>query len=163
MRLKMFKLKVDKSAWVKMKKDLLKGTQEELRVGIVEPTYYGSDNDNLSVAQVWQWQEEGLPAQNIPTRSAIRVGFMSPIKKGLYDSYFVESIQRIAEGKSTFKQEYTKIGVMAKVDLKEAVEQWDSPRNSPITVELKGFDNPLIDSGLLYDSIDFKVDKKGAN
>lgn len=158
-----FKLKVDKSAWTKMKKDLLKTSNLEVQVGIVEPTYYGSDNDNLSVAQVWQWQEEGLPAQNIPTRPAIRVGFMAPIKKGLYDSYFVESIQRIAEGKSTFKQEYTKIGVMAKADLKEAVEQWDSPRNSPVTIELKGFDNPLIDSGLLYDSIDFKVDQRGSN
>lgn len=158
-----FKLKVDKSAWTKMKKDLLKTSNLEVQVGIVEPTYYGSDNDNLSVAQVWQWQEEGLPAQNIPTRPAIRVGFMAPIKKGLYDSYFIESIQRIAEGKSTFKQEYTKIGVMAKADLKEAVEQWDSPRNSPVTIELKGFDNPLIDSGLLYDSIDFKVEKRGSN
>lgn len=158
-----FKLKVDKSGWEKMKKELLKGSQLEVQVGIVEPTYYGSDNDNLSVAQVWQWQEEGVPAQNIPTRPAIRVGFMAPIKKGLYDSYFVESIQRIAEGKSTFKQEYTRIGAMARADLKEAVEMWDSPRNSPYTVDLKGFDNPLIDSGLLYESIDFKVDKKGAN
>lgn len=158
-----FKLKVDKSAWEKIKKNLLKASNLEVQVGIVEPTYYGSDNDNLSVAQVWQWQEEGLPAQNIPSRPAIRVGFMAPIKKGLYDSYFVESIQRIAEGKSTFKQEYTKIGVMAKVDLKEAVEQWDSPRNSPVTIEIKGFDNPLIDSGLLYDSIDFKVEQRGGN
>lgn len=158
-----FKLKVDKSAWEKIKKNLLKASNLEVQVGIVEPTYYGSDNDNLSVAQVWQWQEEGLPAQNIPSRPAIRVGFMAPIKKGLYNSYFVESIQRIAEGKSTFKQEYTKIGVIAKVDLKEAVEQWDSPRNSPVTIELKGFDNPLIDSGLLYDSIDFKVEQRGGN
>lgn len=158
-----FKLKVDKSAWEKIKKNLLKASNLEVQVGIVEPTYYGSDNDNLSVAQVWQWQEEGLPAQNIPSRPAIRVGFMAPIKKGLYNSYFVESIQRIAEGKSTFKQEYTKIGVMAKVDLKEAVEQWDSPRNSPVTIEIKGFDNPLIDSGLLYDSIDFKVENRGSN
>lgn len=157
-----FKLTVDKSAWTKMKKDLLKATNQEVQVGIVEPTYYGPDNDNLSVAQVWQWQEEGVPAQNIPTRPAIRVGFMAPIKKGLYDSYFVESIQRIAEGKSTFKQEYIRIGTMAKVDLKEAVEMWDSPRNSPYTVDLKGFDNPLIDSGLLYDSIDFKVEQRGS-
>lgn len=158
-----FKLKIDKSAWNKMKKDLLKAASQEVQVGIVEPTYYGPDNENLSVAQVWQWQEEGLPAQNIPTRPAIRVGFMAPIQKGLYDSSFVESIQRIAEGKSTFKQEYTRIGTMAKVDLKEAVEKWDSPRNSPYTVELKGFDNPLIDSGLLYDSIDFKVASRGSD
>lgn len=158
-----FKLTVDKSGWNKMKKELLKGSTLEVQAGIVEPTYYGSDNDNLSVAQVWQWQEEGLPAQNIPTRPAIRVGFMAPIKKGLYDSYFVESIQRIAEGKSTFKQEYTKLGVMAKADLKEAVEQWDSPRNSPFTVAEKGFNDPLRDSDRLYDTIDFKVAKRGTD
>lgn len=155
-----FTLKVDTSVWDKMKKDLLKASGQEVQVGIVEPVNYGSDNDNLAVAQVWQWQEEGLPAKNIPTRPAIRVGFMAPIKKGSYDNYFIESIQRIAEGKSTFKQEYVRLGMVAKVGLKDAVEKWDSPRNSPVTVALKGFDNPLIDSGLLYDSIDFKVDKR---
>lgn len=155
-----FTLKVDTSVWDKMKKDLLKASGQEVQVGIVDPVNYGSDNDNLAVAQVWQWQEEGLPAKNIPTRPAIRVGFMAPIKKGSYDNYFIESIQRIAEGKSTFKQEYVRLGMVAKVGLKDAVEKWDSPRNSPVTVALKGFDNPLIDSGLLYDSIDFKVDKR---
>lgn len=85
---------------------------------------------------------------------------MAPIKKGAYDNYFVQSIQRIAEGKSTFKQEYIKLGTMAKVDLKKAVADWDSPRNAPFTIAQKGFDNPLIDSGLLYDSIDFKIDKR---
>lgn len=158
-----FKLKVDKSGWEKLKKELLKGSQLEVQVGIVEPTYYGPDNDNLSVAQVWQWQEEGVPAQNIPTRPAIRVGFMAPIKKGSYDKMFAESMQRIASGNSTFKQEYTRIGVQAKADLKQAVADWDTPRNAPYTIELKGFDNPLIDSGLLYESIDFKVDKKGSD
>lgn len=158
-----FKLKVDKSGWNKMKKELLKGYSLEVQVGIVEPVTYGPDNDNLPVATVWSWQEEGLPAQNIPTRPAIRVGFMAPIKKGSYDKMFAESMQRIAEGKSTFKQEYTKIGTRAKVDLKKAVADWDTPRNAPYTIELKGFDNPLIDSGLLYESIDFKVDKKGSD
>jgi hypothetical protein len=158
-----FKLTIDKSGWNKMKRDLLRGSQLEVQVGIVEPIYYGPDNDNLSVATVWSWQEEGVPAQNIPTRPAIRVGFMAPIKKGSYDNLFSESMQRIAEGKSTFKQEYTKIGAKAQADLKKAVADWDTPRNAPLTVELKGFDNPLIDSGLLYDSVDFKVANRGSD
>lgn len=158
-----FKLKVDKSDWEKLKKNLLKGLDQGIKVGIVEPVHYGPDNDNLPVGQVWQWQEEGLPAQNIPTRPAIRIGFMAPIKKGSYDKMFNESMQRIAEGKSTFKQEYTKIGVRAKADLKQAVADWDTPPNAPFTIAEKGFNNPLIDSGLLYESIDFKVDKKGSD
>lgn len=158
-----FKLKVDKSGWDKIKKELLKGSNLEVQVGVVESTNYGPDNDNLSVAQVWQWQEEGVPAQNIPTRPAIRVGFMTPIKSGLYDKLFVESMQRIAEGKSTFKQEYERIGTKAKVDLKKAVADWDTPPNAPFTVAEKGFNNPLIDSGLLYDSIDSKVANRGSD
>jgi len=158
-----FKLKVDKSAWDKMKKELLKANQMELQVGIVEPTNYGSDNDNLSVAQVWQWQEEGLPAQNIPPRPAIRVGFVAPIKSGSYNEMFVESMQRIAEGKSTFKQEYTRIGTKARIDLKKAVADWDTPPNAPYTVAEKGFNDPLIASGKLYDEIDFKVNQRGSD
>jgi len=158
-----FKLKVDKSGWDKIKKELLKGSNLEVLVGVVESTNYGPDNDNLSVAQVWQWQEEGVPAKNIPTRPAIRVGFMTPIKNGLYDKLFVESMQRIAEGKSTFKQEYKRIGIKAKVDLKKAVADWDTPPNAPFTVAEKGFNNPLIDSGLLYDSIDSKVANRGSD
>lgn len=158
-----FKLKVDKSGWNKLKKNLLQGSSLEVQVGIVEPVTYGPDNDNLPVATVWSWQEEGLPAQNIPTRPAIRVGFMAPIKKGSYDKMFLESMVRIAEGRSTFKEEYTKIGMKAKKDLKQAVADWDTPPNAPYTVAEKGFNNPLIDSGLLYESIDFKVDKKGSS
>lgn len=158
-----FKLKVDKSGWNKLKKELLKGSNLEVQVGIVEPANYGSDNDNLSVAQVWQWQEEGLPAQNIPTRPAIRVGFMAPIKKGSYDKLFVDSMQRIASGSSTFKQEYIKIGAQAKVDLKKAVADWDTPPNSPFTVSEKGFNDPLRDSDTLYDSVDFKVANRGSD
>lgn len=158
-----FKLKVDKSGWEKLKKNILKGSSLEVQVGVVEPTNYGPENDNLSVAQVWQWQEEGLPAQNIPARPAIRVGFMTPIQKGSYEKLFFESMVRIADGKSTFKEEYTKIGMKAKTDLKQAVADWDTPPNAPYTVAEKGFNNPLIDSGLLYESIDFKVDKKGSN
>lgn len=158
-----FKLTIDKSAWIKLKKDLIKGSQLEVQVGIVEPTYYGPENDNLSVAQAWDWQESGLPAQNIPTRPAIRVGFMTPIKKGSYDKLFVESMQRISSGNSTFKQEYTKIGTKAKADLKKAVADWDTPPNSPLTVSEKGFNDPLRDSDTLYDSIDFKVANRGSD
>jgi len=157
-----FKLTIDRSSWNKLKKELIKGSQLEVQVGIVEPTYYGPDNDNLSVAQVWDWQESGLPAQNIPTRPAIRVGFMAPIKKGSYDKLFVESMQRIASGSSTFKQEYIRIGVQAKADLKKAVADWDTPPNSPFTVSEKGFNDPLRDSDKLYDTIDFKVANRGS-
>lgn len=154
-----FKLKIDKSAWTKMKKDLLKTNQMELKVGYFEGSNYGPENDNLPVAQVAQWNEEGSATN--PTRPFIRVGFMGPIKKGAYDSYFAESMQRIAEGKSSFKQEYTKLGPILVADLKDVIAKWDTPPNSPKTIENKGFNNPLIDSGTMYESTSFEVGKRG--
>ena len=34
--------------------------------------------------------------------------------------------------------------------------------NSPATVEIKGFDYPLVNSGQLVQSIDYRVKKRGA-
>jgi hypothetical protein len=158
-----FKLTVDKSVWKKMKSEFAKASQYEVNAGAFEDAKYGPDNDNLQVAQVWQWQEEGVPAQNIPTRPAIRVGFMLPIQKGSYDKYFVESMSRIAQGKSTFKQEYELLAQRTEKDLKKAVADWSTPPNAPYTVAEKGFNDPLIDTGLLYSSIEARVEKKGAN
>lgn len=157
-----FKMKVDKAPWEKIKRNLLQANQYEIRTGIVTPTQYGSDNDNLEVAQNFQWQEEGVAVKNIPPRPAMRVGFMAPIQRGSYDKYFVESMIRIADGKSTFMTEYTKLGNLGKMDLKEAIENWDTPPNSPITIAEKGFNDPLIHTRTLLNSIDSSVEKRGS-
>lgn len=151
----------DTSVWEKMKKNLRQGNNLEVRVGWFPEAQYGPENDNLQVAQVAQWNEEGTETN--PVRPFIRVGFMKPIQKGMYDRLFFESIQRIAEGKTTFAKEYQKIGKMAVVDLKEVIEDWSSPPNSPVTIERKGFNNPLIDTGTMYDTVDYKIDKRGNN
>lgn len=151
----MFKLEKDTSVWNSMKKNLNKGSNKELKVGWFESDVYGSENDNLPVAQVAKWNEEG--SESNPTRPFIRVGFMAPIKKGMYDGYFIESIQRIAEGKSTFTQEYRKLGPIAKQDLQEVIEGWTTPPNSPVTIALKGRDDPLVDTGKMHDSVGWQV------
>ena len=156
-----FKLKVDKSGWNKLKKELLKGSKEELRIGWFEGSNYGPENDNLPVAQVAQWNEEGSATN--PTRPFIRVGFMAPVKKGVYDKLFAESMQRIAEGKSSFKQEYTRLGPLFVKDMKDVIAKWDTPPNSPRTIADKGFNNPLIDSGTMYETTDFQVANRGSD
>lgn len=157
----MIKIEKDTKVWDQIKKNLLKSNTQELQIGFFPEAKYGPDNDNLQVAQIAQFNEEGTETN--PPRPFMRVGFLAPIRKGIYDSYFAESIERIAEGKSSFIQEYVKLGPMFVNDLKEVIEKWDTPPNSPRTIERKGFDNPLIDSGLMHDSVDFKVEKKGSN
>lgn len=150
---------VDDAVWKKMRKNLLAGIDLELRVGAFEDSKYGPENDNLQVAQVMQFNEEGTDKN--PVRPFIRVGFMGPVRRGAYDEYFKESIAKIAEGKSTFLNEYKLIGKMAKTDMQEVIQDWSTPPNSPITIDLKGFNNPLIDTGTMHDSVDFKIEKRG--
>ncbi len=42
-------------------------------------------------------------------------------------------------------------------DIQHAIVTWDSPPNAPSTVAKKGFDDPLVDTLALHDSIDFEV------
>ncbi|MNQ84480.1 hypothetical protein D3C85_996100 [compost metagenome] len=109
------------------------------------------------MAQVAQWNEEGSDTN--PPRPFMRVGFGGALKKGFYKSYFTEAIERISSGQTTFKQEYTKLGPMFVADMKEVIEEWDSPPNSPKTVEAKGFNDPLVWTGTLHDAVDFRIEK----
>lgn len=159
------KIEVDKSVWNKMKQTLKKSENVSVNVGWFESSQY---SDGLPVAQVAKWNEEGhingagsaFPGSVTPPRPFVRNDFMHPIYRGAYDSYFIESMQKIIEGKSTFAKEYSKIGKMAKEDLQEVILEFNSPANSPLTIALKGSDNVLVDSGKMYDSVEFKVESK---
>lgn len=160
------KIEVDKSVWNKMKRNLSKGDNTEVRVGWFESDKY---EDGTQVAYIAKINEEGhingtgsaFPGTVTPPRPFMRREFMLPIQKGAYDAYFIESIQKIAEGTSTFEQEYKKIGKMAREDLQEVIQDFDNPNNSAKTIELKGFDNALIETGKMHDSVGFMVAKGG--
>lgn len=151
----------DNKAWQNIKKDLFKGADEQISLGFFESSKYGPENDNLPVAFIASIQEEGSPPQNIPPRPFMRVGFGAPLRRGKYDKQFKAAIANILEGRSTFTHEYKKLGSVFVEDMKDVITKWDSPPNAPLTVAEKGFNDPLIDSGTMRDSVDFKVEKKG--
>lgn len=152
-------LKVDKSVWNQIKKNLAKGNSLQVSVGFFEDARYTSENDNLPVATVAAWMEEGDPTQ-YPPRPFMRAGFVPMLKGTKYREVFAKSIENILEGKSTFVQEYNKLGPVMQKDLKQVIIDWDTPPNSPATIAEKGFNDPLIDTGTMRDSVDFKVEKK---
>ena len=43
--------------------------------------------------------------------------------------------------------------------LKDSITTFDDPANAPRTIEKKGFDNPLIETGFMRDSVDWRVSK----
>lgn len=157
----MFSITLDKdsSVWEKMRKEALKPNVEVLRVGFFPGDNYGPENDSLPVAQIAAWNEYGTITN--PPRPFMRVGIGTPLRRGVYNSYFTDSIKRIVEGKSSFRQEYAILGKVLVEDMKEVIEKWDSPPNSPRTVEEKGFNDPLVWTGTMHDSVKAKVEKEG--
>lgn len=158
-------VKVDKKVWENIKKDLRKGNDLELNIGFFPGAVY---QDGTQVAYVAMLNEEGhingpgavFPGAITPARPFMRVGFKSVIQSKKYEKIFKDSIERILEGKSTFNSEYKIIGAVATKDLKDVIDDWMSPPNAPITVEIKGENNPLILSGHMRDSVDYKVEKE---
>lgn len=147
----------DDKVWQRMKKNLIKGKSLAAKIGVFDK-YYGEENDNLPVAQVFQWNEEG--SETNPIRPAIRYYIMQLEKEGKFIPFISKYLADVSMGKMSWTQLYDKIGELAAKDLKEVVDQWSIPPNSPRTIEEKGRNDPLVDTGTMRDSIEYKLGKK---
>ena len=154
------KLTVDKKVWNNLKKSFTKAEMFEDQVGWQADAVYGSDNENLPMAQVAQWLEEGVASKNIPPRPFMRVGFKAALSKGANDASFKRIVTAVANGQDVFKALH-KEGDSFRQTLRQVMIDWDTPRNAPTTVELKGFDDPLIETSELISNITSKTTKRG--
>jgi hypothetical protein len=152
------KITVDKTGWDKLKKNLLQSNRESLKLGFFEDSRYGPENDNLNVAQVAQFMEEGDPVK-YPPRPFIRIGFLPRLKTPEYIPIFQQAIKSVLDGQSSFRQAYTRLGPVLVKGLQNEIIGWDTPPNSPQTIEAKGFNHPLINTGKMLESVDFKVER----
>lgn len=153
------KLTVDKRVWQNLKKSFAKAEVYEDQLGW-QDTAYGSDNESLPHAQVAQWIEEGVASKNIPPRPYMRVGLRGALMKGSNDVSFKRIITAVANGKDVFKALH-KEGDSFRQALRQVMMDWDTPPNAPTTIELKGFDDPLIESSELISNISVKTVNRG--
>ena len=154
------KLTVDKKVWNNLKKSFAKAEMFEDQVGWQADAVYGSDNENLPMAQVAQWLEEGVASKNIPPRPFMRVGFKAALSKGANDASFKRIVTAVANGQDVFKALH-KEGDSFRQTLRQVMIDWDTPRNAPTTIELKGFNDPLIESSELISNVSVKTTKRG--
>lgn len=165
-----FKLRVDKSGWEKIKKSLLQADQYEVNVGWHKGQNYGPDNDNLPYAQVAFLNEEGhvngagsaFPGSITPPRPFMRVGLPVAFKAGANRDDFKDMVQAVLTGKSVLVAMQKTTNNFERT-LRKVMLDWDTPMNSPKTEELKGFNNPLVETSELIANVTAKVEKKGSN
>lgn len=160
-----FKLKVDKSGWNKLKKSFQQAEIYNVNLGWFEENKYDSTNDNLQMATVAQWNNEGHINDNgslTPPRPFMSVGLPGAFKAGANKDDFKDMVEAVLTGKSVLAAMQKSSNNFERT-LRKVMLDWDTPRNAPLTIELKGFDDPLVETSELIANVTAKVEKKGAN
>ena len=156
------KLKVDNRQWNKMARRLSTGGNKTIQVG-----WWGNRHPSgPPVAQIAAWNEEGhinggmFAGTVTPARPFIRTGFV-PYSKNLIKTYY-RDFHAIAMGTTTWSRLYNDMGTRFVELMQQTIHKWDSPANSPTTIALKGFNNPLVETGYMQSSVKYKIVLRGA-
>lgn len=154
------KLKFNNKPWKQIERRLTRGGRYTVRVGFFDGMY----PDGISVPQVAAWNEEGHFTGwggYSPPRPFIRLGFMGDVKKGKFLNKYIRMVSQIAEGRMTWRSLNLAMSKELIEIMKTNILDWDNPSNSPTTISVKGFNDPLIHTGKMYDRVKAKVIKKG--
>lgn len=153
-------MKVTKNTaqWDKIKANLLKNIPS-IETGWFEGQNYGSDNDNIPYATIAQWNNEGHRNDNgtvTPPRPFMTMGLAGAMAAGANRDDFKDMIKAVASGKSVLTV-LNKAGTNFERTLRKVMLDWDTPRNAPLTIELKGFDDPLVETSELIANVNSRV------
>ena len=125
-----------------------------VKIGILE-----SDGDikrgNATLAEIATYNEYGT--RTIPERSFIRSTDKENMSR--WFDKIVAGQKAIYDGTSTVKKVLTDIGIDAQKKIRSKILNMSTPPNAESTIKKKGFDNPLVDTGILVTKIKYKVEK----
>lgn len=128
------------------------GQDYGLRVGFLENATYP---DGKPVGLVAAIQEFGAPRAGIPPRPFFRN--MIADKQGEWPAAVGELlVQNDYDVRAALDQ----AGFAIAGQLRQSIQQTDSPPLAASTIARKGHDKPLIDTGHLYNSVDHEVVRK---
>jgi hypothetical protein len=126
-----------------------------IKVGILAGTGEHSNNDDgLTVADIGAINEYGLG--NVPERPFLRTTISK--KNAEYQKMIARLLKLISSGKLTTARAAAVLGEQAALDIQAAITAWDDPPNSEATIDRKGANNPLIDTGEMRRSIWYEID-----
>lgn len=151
-----------------LKRRLAMLADTKTEIGFFADKKYGPENDNLPVATVAWWQEKGTFSKStgsahIPARPFM-LTTISAFRRGATAKNLVKRMAWAAE-MFLFKRmspipAMENAGELVKDEMQKQIDRWTVPRNAPSTISQKGFDNPLIETGFMKDSVAFRVIKR---
>lgn len=150
------KTKCNSKEWDKIKRRLTRQSPKSTDVGFWNTTH----PSGFSVAQVAMWNDRGrvngqdskFPGSVSPPRPFMRIGLMGSIAKEILPT-FLNKIHLIASGSMTWAVFNKQLEDTLRNKLQQIIIDWNSPPNSKATIDIKGFDDPLINTGAMFDSV----------
>lgn len=148
----------------------------KVRVGWREDTKY---DENTPVYKIAAIQEYGA---TIPVTDKMRGWFLAngfPLKKttteiiipprpfirqtkdanlSKWTEQFQNNLEKVVKGEMTFEQMLMRLGATIQGDIKETISNFKEPKNSPMTIAMKGKDTPLRNTGIMQETVDFEVE-----
>lgn len=152
-------VKKDLSVWNNLKKGFNRQPDTNVDVGWFNE-YYGPENDNLPVATVAAWMEHGHP-RDYPPRPFIRQGFIPRLAGKEYRPIFTQIATNILTGQGSVLTQANVLGVLMVKGLQNEIIAWDTPPNSLSTISKKGFNDPLIETGKMLESVEYRIRRGG--
>lgn len=122
--------------------------KKTLQVGFFETAKYGN---GTQVASVAYWQEFGT--LKIPMRPFFRNAITKNSKKW----FAILGNEIKTSGNAEFA--LNRLGEIAKGDIVQSITALKTPPNAESTIKQKGSSNPLINTGFLRASVNYKVTK----
>ncbi|WP_213732637.1 hypothetical protein [Citrobacter europaeus] len=120
----------------------------QLKVGFLEGATY---NGVIPVPMVAATNEFGNPAHNQPPRPFFRNAIAE------HEEEWKEKTALLIERGDDIGEIFSMLGETIVGDIRQSIITLDSPPLSPVTIARKGFDNPLIDTKNMLDSVSYEV------
>lgn len=112
---------------------------------------------NVDMTDIAAWNDLGT-GRGIPSRPFLRNTVDLHGKE--INSMLDKAIEKIMNG-ATAEQVLREMGVMLKGKVQEEITDGSYKPNAPSTVRKKKSDKPLIDTGLMRESVNYQIKKKG--
>ena len=136
---------------IKIKDDVLKQLEKKQRkvltVGFFDEKY----PDGTRIGLVATANEYGVPEHNVPPRPFMRDTVITRKSKWLkvVDEVLPETLDVV--------RTLSILGDVIADDVSNMIKAYTIPENKPSTIKHKGFNDPLVDTGRMRDSVGWKV------
>jgi len=119
----------------------------------------GTTDSKFTLPEIAAVQEFGTKDGRIPERSFMRTTFDK--FRLIYNEQFVEQGFLAALGKKDPEKALLSVGNNYKSDVVNKITGIRNRKNAPSTIAKKGFDNPLIHTGIMRANIKVRVSRRG--